>query len=141
MSTRAATTVDDPGNPSRGGDPDVAVRVTDVRKKYGQREILTGVSFQVHRGELFSLLGPNGAGKTTTVEIVEGYRRADGGSVEVLGRDPARDGTRLRPRIGLMLQEGGIDNRTTPRRGAAPVRALLPRPGGPGPAARDGRPS
>jgi ABC-2 type transport system ATP-binding protein len=98
-----------------GAEPGVAVQVTDLRKAYGSREILAGVSFAVQRGELFSLLGPNGAGKTTTVEIVEGYRRPDGGSVRVLGLDPGHDGTRLRPRIGLMLQEGGIDNRTTPR--------------------------
>jgi len=92
-----------------------AVRVSDLRKAYGTREILSGVSFEVGRGELFSLLGPNGAGKTTTVEILEGYRRADAGSVSVLGLDPAADGPALRPRIGLMLQEGGIDNRSTPR--------------------------
>ena len=94
---------------------DIAVRVVDVGKAYGRRDVLTGVSFQVHRGELFALLGPNGAGKTTTVEILEGYRRIDTGSVEVLGLDPVRDGARLRPRIGLMLQNGGIDPRTTPR--------------------------
>ncbi|MFN8630103.1 MAG: ABC transporter ATP-binding protein [Chloroflexota bacterium] len=93
----------------------VAIRAADVRKSYGPRQILTGVSFEVARGELFSLLGPNGAGKTTTVEILEGYRRADGGEVRVLGLDPAREGSALRPRIGLMLQEGGIDNRSTPR--------------------------
>ena len=69
----------------------------------------------MRRGELFALLGPNGAGKTTTVEIIEGYRVPDGGSTRVLGLDPARDGRRLRPRIGLMLQDGGIDNRTTAR--------------------------
>ncbi len=95
--------------------PDIAVRAVDVSKAYGRRDVLTGVSFQVHRGELFALLGPNGAGKTTTVEILEGYRRIDTGSVEVLGLDPVRDGARLRPRIGLMLQNGGIDPRTTPR--------------------------
>ena len=55
-----------------------------------------------------ALLGPNGAGKTTTVEICEGYRRADAGSVRVLGLDPARDGRRLRPRVGVMLQSGGV---------------------------------
>ncbi len=93
----------------------VAVRVDDVRKSYGARQILAGVSFAVRRGELLSLLGPNGAGKTTTVEIIEGYRNADAGTVRVLGLDPARDGNALRPRIGLMLQEGGIDNRSTPR--------------------------
>jgi len=93
----------------------VAVSASEVRKSYGARQILTGVSFEVRRGELMALLGPNGAGKTTTVEILEGYRTADGGSVRVLGLDPARDGRALRPRIGLMLQEGGIDNRSTPR--------------------------
>ncbi len=92
-----------------------AIEARDLRKAYGRREILGGVSFEVGRGELFALLGPNGAGKTTTVEILEGYRRPDGGSARVLGLDPARDGRRLRPRIGLMLQEGGIDNRSTPR--------------------------
>ncbi len=93
----------------------VAVRVVGLRKAYAGREILAGVSFEVRRGELFALLGPNGAGKTTTVEILEGYRRPDGGSARVLGLDPGRDARGLRPRIGLMLQEGGIDNRTTPR--------------------------
>ena len=57
---------------------------------------------------MFGLLGPNGAGKTTTVEILEGYRAPDAGSVRVLGLDPVRDGARLRPRIGVMLQEGGL---------------------------------
>ena len=76
----------------------------------------TGVSFEVARGELFALLGPNGAGKTTTVEILEGYRRADARHASgCSGLDPAGDGPALRRRIGLMLQEGGIDPRTTPR--------------------------
>lgn len=92
-----------------------AVSATNVRKRYGAREILAGLTFDVRRGELFALLGPNGAGKTTTVEILEGYRRADGGSVRVLGLDPVKHGRQLRPRMGLMLQEGGIDPRTTPR--------------------------
>jgi ABC-2 type transport system ATP-binding protein len=95
-------------------DPD-AIRVEGLRKAYAGREILGGVSFRVRRGELFALLGPNGAGKTTTVEILEGYRRPDGGSARVLGLDPVHEARRLRPRIGLMLQEGGIDNRTTAR--------------------------
>jgi ABC-2 type transport system ATP-binding protein len=92
-----------------------AIAVAGLRKAYGKRAVLTGVSFDVARGELFALLGPNGAGKTTTVEIIEGYRTADAGTVRVLGLDPVKDGARLRPRIGLMLQEGGIDNRSTPR--------------------------
>ena len=98
-----------------GGISDDAIRVERIRKAYGRRPVLEDVSFTVRRGELLSLLGPNGAGKTTTVEILEGYRRADGGTVRVLGLDPARDGRALRPRIGLMLQEGGIDSRSTPR--------------------------
>jgi ABC-2 type transport system ATP-binding protein len=92
-----------------------AIAVAGLRKAYGKRPVLTGVTFDVARGELFALLGPNGAGKTTTVEILEGYRTADAGTVRVLGLDPVKDGARLRPRIGLMLQEGGIDNRSTPR--------------------------
>jgi ABC-2 type transport system ATP-binding protein len=62
----------------------------------------------VPTGEVFALLGPNGAGKTTTVEILEGYRQADTGSVRVLGLDPRRDAARLKQRVGLMLQQGGI---------------------------------
>ena len=106
--------------PAAAADPEAraaaaTVQVSDLRKSYAGREVLAGVSFAVRRGELLALLGPNGAGKTTTVEIIEGYRHADAGSVRVLGLDPARDGARLRPRIGLMLQDGGIDPRTTPR--------------------------
>ena len=92
-----------------------AIRVDTLHKAYAGRDVLAGVSFEVAPGELFALLGPNGAGKTTTVEIVEGYRRPDRGSVRVLGLDPSADRRGLRSRIGLMLQEGGIDPRTTPR--------------------------
>jgi ABC-2 type transport system ATP-binding protein len=92
-----------------------AVLTEGVRKAYGGRQVLEDVTFSVLPGELLALLGPNGAGKTTTVEILEGYRRADAGTVRVLDLDPARDGRALRPRLGLMLQEGGIDNRSTPR--------------------------
>jgi ABC-2 type transport system ATP-binding protein len=67
------------------------------------------VSFEVAEGEVFALLGPNGAGKTTTVEILEGYRRRDTGAVQVLGMDPERGGHRLRERIGIVLQELGIE--------------------------------
>ena len=66
-------------------------------------------------GEIVALLGPNGAGKTTTVEIIEGYRHADGGRARVLGEDPAGGGRALRARVGLMLQGGGIDMRARPR--------------------------
>ncbi len=92
-----------------------AVVVEDVRKRYDDRTVVDGVSFTVAPGELVALLGPNGAGKTTTVEIVEGYRGADTGTVRVLGEDPAHGGRSLRARVGLMLQSGGIDLRARPR--------------------------
>src|ERR671917_630051 len=87
---------------------DVAIEVEDLRKDYGDHAAVRGISFTVRRGEVFGLLGPNGAGKTTTVEILEGYREPTAGSVRVLGLDPSRDAGRLKPRIGLMLQEGGV---------------------------------
>ena len=96
-----------------GGDP--AVVVDRLVKRYGDRAVVDGVSADVRAGELVALLGPNGAGKTTTVEIVEGYRMADGGRVSVLGIDPAHGGRALRARVGLMLQGGGIDPRARPR--------------------------
>ena len=85
-----------------------AIRVRGLVKTYGRRRAVDGLSFTVERGEVFGLLGPNGAGKTTTVEILEGYRSADAGDVEVLGLDPAGRGPELRTRIGVMLQEGGL---------------------------------
>jgi ABC-2 type transport system ATP-binding protein len=85
-----------------------AIVVSDLLKTYGPIRAVDGVSLTVERGELLGLLGPNGAGKTTMVEILEGYRRADRGTVRVLGLDPWRDGARLKPRMGLMLQEGGV---------------------------------
>ena len=96
-------------------DGEAAIVAVGLRKRYGTREVLEGVDLTVSRGELVALLGPNGAGKTTTVEILEGYRRPDAGAVRVLGLDPAREGRALRPRLGLMLQEGGVDPRSTPR--------------------------
>ena len=92
-----------------------AIEIDGLVKRYGDRSVVDHVSFTVAAGEIVALLGPNGAGKTTTVEIVEGYRRADGGSVRVLGEDPARGGRSLRARVGLMLQAGGIDMRARPR--------------------------
>jgi ABC-2 type transport system ATP-binding protein len=85
-----------------------AIVVRDLRKSYGQLEAVRGISFEVAPGEVFGLLGPNGAGKTTTVEILEGYRRRDGGSVEVLGVDPASAGGNWRERIGVVLQSSAM---------------------------------
>ncbi|MGW0901870.1 ATP-binding cassette domain-containing protein, partial [Streptomyces goshikiensis] len=65
-----------------------AIAVQDVRKRYGDRQAVDGVSLDVRRGEFFGLLGPNGAGKTTLIEIMEGLRQADSGTVRVLGRSP-----------------------------------------------------
>ncbi|HEV7809339.1 MAG TPA: ABC transporter ATP-binding protein [Candidatus Limnocylindrales bacterium] len=95
---------------------DEAIHVEGLGKSYGGREVLRDVSFVVRRGEILALLGPNGAGKTTTVEIIEGYRRPDRGTVAVLGVDPARAGREQRARVGLMLQGGGgIDPRLSAR--------------------------
>jgi ABC-2 type transport system ATP-binding protein len=85
-----------------------AIEVLGLAKRYGSTVAVDGLDLTVHRGETLALLGPNGAGKTTTVECCEGYRRPDAGSVRVLGLDPHRDATALRPRVGLMLQEGGV---------------------------------
>jgi ABC-2 type transport system ATP-binding protein len=88
--------------------PAHAIEVASLEKRYGATSAVDGISFSIATGEVFGLLGPNGAGKTTTVEILEGYRRPDAGEVRVLGVDPWRDGAKLRPRIGVMLQEGGL---------------------------------
>jgi ABC-2 type transport system ATP-binding protein len=93
-----------------------AIEVSGLRKAYGRLEAVRGVDFTIEEGEVFGLLGPNGAGKTTTVEILEGYRRADEGTVRVLGDDPAAASRDHRARVGLMLQGGGgIDPRMTAR--------------------------
>jgi ABC-type multidrug transport system, ATPase component len=85
-----------------------AVEITGLVKRYGDHTAVDGLDLAIGAGEIFGLLGPNGAGKTTTVEILEGYRNADAGTVRVLGLDPVRDAPALRPRIGVMLQEGGL---------------------------------
>jgi ABC-2 type transport system ATP-binding protein len=92
-----------------------AIEVRGLEKRYGATVALAGLDFDVERGEVFGLLGPNGAGKTTTVEILEGYRRPDAGRARVLGLDPVADGSTLRPRIGVMLQEGGLYPGLRPR--------------------------
>ncbi|MEU7177730.1 ABC transporter ATP-binding protein [Streptomyces celluloflavus] len=85
-----------------------AVEVVGLVKRYGTKTAVDGLDLTVARGAVTAVLGPNGAGKTTTVEICEGYRRADAGTVRVLGLDPVADAAALRPRIGVMLQSGGV---------------------------------
>jgi ABC-2 type transport system ATP-binding protein len=91
----------------------LAVEVRELRKSYGDVEAVRGVSFEVARGEVFCLLGPNGAGKTTTVEILEGYRTRSGGEARVLGMDPARGERELRERVGVVLQQCGVQSDLT----------------------------
>ncbi len=88
------------------GEP--VVHVEGLRKSYGQTRAVDGVSFDVRPGQVFGLLGPNGAGKTTTVEILEGLRTPDGGTVRVLGIDVARDPDALKERIGVSLQTAAL---------------------------------
>jgi len=88
---------------------DRVVSVEDLRKSYGDRERLHGISFEVRAGEILGFLGTNGAGKTTTIEILEGYRPYNSGSVSVLGVDPAHATRAWRNRIGLVLQECELD--------------------------------
>jgi ABC-2 type transport system ATP-binding protein len=85
-----------------------AVEVVDLVKRYGDKTAVDGLCVTVASGQITAVLGPNGAGKTTTVETCEGYRRPDAGSVRVLGLDPWRDARALRPRVGVMLQSGGV---------------------------------
>src|SRR4051812_47645143 len=85
-----------------------AVEVEDLTVRYGSLTAVRGLSFTAERGEVLALLGPNGAGKTSTVETLEGYRHPAGGRVRVLGLDPTRDKRGLTPRMGVMLQGGGV---------------------------------
>ncbi|MFW3170125.1 ABC transporter ATP-binding protein [Geodermatophilus sp. CPCC 206100] len=97
-------------------DPGPVVQVRGLRMTYGTHEVLAGVDFDVHRGEVVCLLGPNGAGKTTTIEVLEGFRLRSAGEVRVLGTDPARAGDEWRARVGVVLQSWRDHARWTPRR-------------------------
>lgn len=92
-------------------DTSSVIDIVNLRKTYGPTVAVDGVSLAVHRGEVFGILGPNGAGKTTTVECAAGLRRPDGGSVRVLGLDPASDPDEVRHRVGIQLQHAELPQR------------------------------
>ena len=87
---------------------DAVIRVRDFRKTYGDLVAVDDISFDVQQGEIFGLLGPNGAGKTSTLESLEGLRTPDGGSLQVMGIDPARQSRKLRDLVGVQLQASGL---------------------------------
>ncbi len=87
------------------------IAVSSLRKSYGSFLAVNDVSFTVNDGEIFGLIGPNGAGKTTTMECVEGLRRFEGGTVQVLGLDPLRDAYALQERVGVQLQQAQLQKR------------------------------
>jgi ABC-2 type transport system ATP-binding protein len=91
------------------------IEVRDLRMRYGDKDVLTGVDFVVQPGEVVCLLGPNGAGKTTTIEILEGFRERSAGEVVVLGEDPRRASEGWRARTGVVLQSWRDHARWTPR--------------------------
>ena len=122
-STGGALTASAPLPPPLDPPPDddagaAAVAVTGLVKRYAGRSAVDGLDLRAARGAITAVLGPNGAGKTTTVECCVGLRSPDAGSVRVLGLDPARDGARLRSRVGVLLQDGGLPN-------GAPAMAVL----------------
>jgi ABC-2 type transport system ATP-binding protein len=105
-----------------------AITVTDLHKSYDELEAVRGISFEVQQGEVFALLGPNGAGKTTTVEILEGFRYATSGTVDVLGHDPAKRERDFRERVGIVLQSTGIDPYLTVAETIEMYRGYYPNP-------------
>jgi ABC-2 type transport system ATP-binding protein len=96
-------------------DPDAAISIRGLVKRYGAFVAVDGLDLDIHRGEIFALLGPNGAGKTTTVEICEGYRGRDHGEVRVLGEDPARGARAWKARIGIVLQSNSGESQLSVR--------------------------
>tara|TARA_Y100000590_G_scaffold362724_1_gene420045 strand:+ start:10134 stop:11060 length:927 start_codon:yes stop_codon:yes gene_type:complete len=91
----------------------IAIETNKLTKKYGDSLAVNNVSIRVDVGEVFALLGPNGAGKTTTVEILEGHRSKTSGEVKVLGMDPSNDSPEFRSKVGIVLQETGIEQYLT----------------------------
>ncbi|HTC68785.1 MAG TPA: ABC transporter ATP-binding protein [Acidothermaceae bacterium] len=113
--------------PAPAGDG-LAIYVRGLTKSYGKVAAVRGIDLEIARGEVFALLGPNGAGKTTTVEILEGYRRRDGGDVHVLGLDPGTQRVALKKRIGIVLQSTGVDRYLTVTETIAMYAGYYPQP-------------
>ncbi len=105
-----------------------AIEVSGLRKRYGAVEAVRGIDLHVDRAEVFALLGPNGAGKTTTVEILEGHRDRDGGTVDVLGHDPQHPGRAFREQIGIVLQSTGVEPYLTVEETLRQFRGFYPHP-------------
>jgi ABC-2 type transport system ATP-binding protein len=106
----------------------LAIEVKGLRKAYGDLEAVRGVDLAVEEGEVFALLGPNGAGKTTTVEIMEGHRKRSSGEVSVLGFDPGKRERGLKERIGIVLQETGVNRFLTVAEVIDQFRSYYPHP-------------
>lgn len=104
------------------------IEVQDLRKSYGGRTVVDGISFSVGEGEIFGILGPNGAGKTTTVECVEGLRVPDTGRIRVAGLDPVADHPALTRVLGAQLQESELQGKLTVREALELYAAFYPRP-------------
>ncbi len=117
----------DPHRPTTTDDHAAAISVRDLRRTYGDLAAVDGLSFEVREGECFCVLGPNGAGKTTTVEILEGHRERTSGDVSVLGFDPRDGGRAFRERIGIVLQEAGVDDEFSVRELVTLYRGMYPR--------------
>ncbi len=104
-----------------------AIEVRSLVKSYDGLQAVAGVDLRVENGEVLALLGPNGAGKTTTVEILEGHRDADSGSISVLGFDPSSGGREFRERIGIVLQEGAVERELSVREALDLYGAMYPK--------------
>src|ERR1700749_3410047 len=109
---------------------DMAIRVSGLRRSFGDVEAVAGVDLEVRHGEIFAFLGPNGAGKTTTIEILEGFGERDAGEVEVLGVDPAHATSDWRQRVGIVMQESAGEQELTVREVMELYAGLYRRPRG-----------
>jgi ABC-2 type transport system ATP-binding protein len=105
-----------------------AIEIVGLRKSYGPLVAVGGLDLTVAEGEVFALLGPNGAGKTTTVEILEGFRQRDAGTVSVLGVDPAHGDRKVKEQIGIVLQSTGVDPYLTVAETVDMYRSYYPAP-------------